>query len=148
MRIRNYAELSKFKTFEERFNYLSLDGKVGNSTFGYDRYLNQILYQSYQWKKSRNDVIVRDNGNNLGIEDYPIHDMIIVHHMNPITLRDIEEGKECVYNPDYLICTSHDTHNAIHYGDISKVKREKIIIRKQNDTTPWKNEKGNTVWKY
>ena len=125
-------------TFEERYRYLRLEGKVGADTFGHNRYLNQKMYQrSPKWKEARRQVILRDNGCDLGIEDREIHGKLFVHHMNPITIQDIEEESDFLYNPEYLICTSHDTHNAIHYGD------ESLLIiapveRSQNDTCPWK----------
>ena len=134
--IRNYTKLSKLKTFEDRYEYLRLNGTVGESTFGYDRYLNQILYGSRRWKKSRDEVIIRDEGCDLGIEDRAIHDKILVHHMNPITIEDVEMERDIVFDPEYLISTSHNTHNAIHYGDGSKLCKLPIERRK-NDTCPW-----------
>ena len=115
--IRNYTELSKLQTFEERFNYLKLDGVVGKETFGYDRYLNQILYQCPEWKSVRNKVIIRDNGCDLGIIGREIQNRIIIHHMNPITVEDIKSRNPIVFDPEYLISTVHRTHNAIHYSD-------------------------------
>lgn len=136
--IRTYTELCKLKTFEERFEYLRLDGKVGESTFGYDRYLNQEFYQhSPKWKKIRDKVIMRDNGCDLGIEGHEIFKRIIVHHMNPLTKFDILEMTEYVTDPEYLICTIKNTHDAIHYGD-SGLLITKPIIRTANDTCPWK----------
>lgn len=139
--IRRYSELKNFTTFNERFKYLKLDGVVGEETFGVERYLNQMFYHSDEWKSIRNAVIVRDIGCDLGIEGLDIVKGIIVHHMNPITIRDIEEMNDFVIDPEFLICTSKDTHNAIHYGD------EKLFLitnqttdREPNDTCPWLKE--------
>lgn len=137
MNIRTYSELSKLLTFEERFQYLSLDGKVGEETFGFDRYLNQMFYRSQKWKAVRDYVIVRDNGCDLGVEGYEIHGRIIIHHMNPITIRDIEKESDFLLDPEYLITTVHNTHNAIHYGDENLLIKAPIERRK-NDTCPWK----------
>lgn len=137
MIIRTYTELSKLNTFEERFHYLQLKGVVGESTFGFDRYLNQILYQSPRWKSSRDFVIIRDNGCDLGIPGREIHGRILVHHMNPITIQDIERESEFLYDPEYLITTIHNTHNAIHYGDENLLIKDPII-RTKNDTCPWR----------
>ena len=135
--IRTYTELTKLPTYEERFAYLRLDGTVCDETFGNDRYLNQILYKSPRWRKVRREVIIRDNGCDLGIEDYEIRGRIIVHHMDPITLDDIIHERDSVFNQEYLICTAHNTHNAIHYGD------ESLLVtapkkKNKNDTCPWR----------
>ena len=135
--IRTYTELTKLPTYEERFAYLRLDGTVCDETFGNDRYLNQILYKSPRWRKVRREVIIRDNGCDLGIEDYEIRGRIIVHHMDPITLDDIIHERDSVFNPEYLICTAHNTHNAIHYGDESLLVPAPIE-RSKNDTCPWR----------
>lgn len=135
--IRTYTELAKLPTYEERFAYLRLDGTVCDETFGNDRYLNQILYKSPRWRKVRREVIIRDNGCDLGIEDYEIRGRIIVHHMNPITLDDIIHERDSVFNQEYLICTAHNTHNAIHYGDESLLVTAPIE-RSKNDTCPWR----------
>lgn len=135
--IRTYSQLIKFKTFEERFQYLKLDGAVGQATFGFDRYLNQQLYRSHEWKKVRDEVIVRDNGCDLAMEGFDIYGRVYVHHMNPILINDIRERNEFLFNPEYLVCVSFDTHNAIHYGDESLLPREPVE-RTPNDTTPWK----------
>lgn len=135
--IRNYTELSKLQTFEERFNYLKLDGIVGKETFGYDRYLNQILYQCPEWKSVRNKVIIRDNGCDLGIIGREIQNRIIIHHMNPITVEDIKSRNPIVFDPEYLISTIHRTHNAIHYSDENLLPKN-LVERKPNDTCPWK----------
>lgn len=136
--IRTYSELITIPTFKERFNYLKLDSLVGKETFGYDRYINQQLYQrNPRWKKSRDKVIIRDNGCDLGVEGYEIFGKIIVHHMNPITLDDILNDRDWIYDPEYLICTVHNTHNAIHYGD-ERLLMTAPIVRTKNDTCPWK----------
>lgn len=137
MKIKNYSELSLLPTFEERFEYLKLGGVVGADTFGFDRIFNQKFYQSYEWKTVRNEIIVRDLGCDLGIEDRQIFGRILIHHMNPISLKDISDATKLLLNPEYLICVSHDTHNAIHYGDIRLVKKD-LVERKPNDTCPWK----------
>lgn len=137
MIIRTYTELSRLSTFEERYEYLRLGGSVGKETFGYDRYLNQILYRSQKWKDIREQVIIRDNGCDLGLEGYEIYGKIIIHHMNPITIEDIERQSDFLFNPEFLICTVHNTHNAIHYGDESLLPKAPII-RSRNDTCPWK----------
>lgn len=136
MKIRTYSELSRLETFEERFDYLKLNGRVGAETFGFDRYLNQILYKSPKWRRARDKVIIRDNGCDLGIEGHEIYDSIIVHHMNPITLEDIEMEREEIFNPEYLICTTKLTHNAIHYGDKNLLPKLPIE-RKPGDTKLW-----------
>ena len=135
--IRNYTELSKLQTFEERFNYLKLDGIVGKETFGYDRYLNQILYQCPEWKSVRNKVIIRDNGCDLGIIGHEIQNRIIIHHMNPITVEGIKSRNPIVFDPEYLISTVHRTHNSIHYSDEDLLPKNPVE-RKPNDTCPWK----------
>ena len=137
MKIRTYSELSKLTTFEERFEYLRLDGSVCESTFGFDRYLNQVFYRSQRWKMIRDRVIIRDNGCDLGIEDRMIYGKIIIHHMNPITIRDIEKESGYLLNPEFLIATTHNTHNAIHYGDENLLVTEPVT-RTKNDTCPWK----------
>lgn len=138
MIIRTYSELITLPTFEERFRYLQLNGQVGRDTFGFDRYLNQSFYRSREWKRIRDQVIIRDNGCDLGVEGYEINGRaIIIHHMNPITIADIETMSEYLINPEYLISTVHRTHNAIHYGDESLLCLGPIE-RKPNDTCPWK----------
>lgn len=119
--IRTYSELAELDTFEDRYNYLRLGGRVGRDTFGFDRYLNQAFYRSPEWLFVRNKVIARDNGCDLGVEGREIWDRILVHHMNPISKYDIIERNPDLWNPDFLICVSHSTHNAIHYGDDSKL---------------------------
>ena len=139
MTIRTYSELSKLKTFKERYEYLKLEGKVGEETFGWERYLNQLLYKSKRWQKARDMVIIRDNGCDLGIEGYNISERIMVHHMNPITIDDVKNERDFVFDPEYLISTRHSTHNAIHYGDESLLSQEPIE-RKRNDTCPWRHD--------
>lgn len=137
MIIRTYSELIQHTTFEDRYRYLRLGGKVGEETFGFDRYLNQVFYRSDEWRKVRDYVIIRDNGCDLGIEDREIHGRILVHHMNPITERDIRDRSEFLLDPEYLICTVKNTHDAIHYGDESIL----TIVppeRTRNDTCPWR----------
>lgn len=138
MSIRTYSELITLPTFEERFKYLQLNGQVGKDTFGFDRYINQNFYRSLEWKRVRDKVILRDNGCDLGVEGYEIHGRILIHHMNPITIRDIESMSEYLLNPEYLISTVHNTHNAIHYGDESLLITVPIE-RTKNDTCPWKH---------
>lgn len=136
--IRTYSELIQIQTFEERFEYLKLGGKVGEDTFGFDRYLNQILYTSPEWRSIRNCIIVRDNGCDLAMPGREIYGKILIHHMNPITVDDILNRREYVLNPEYLICTIMNTHNAIHYGD-SDLLHKDPIIRTKNDTCPWRH---------
>lgn len=135
--IRTYSEFKKLKTFKERYNYLRLRGKVGESTFGFDRYINQRFYRSTRWKDARDSVIVRDGGCDLGCTGMELHDRIIIHHMNAITMEDIENDIDELYDPEYLVCTSSRTHEAIHYSDESLLPKEPVTRRK-NDTTPWK----------
>ena len=134
--IRTYKELSRLQTFEERFNYLKLSGSIGTDTFGFDRYINQMFYRSKEWKSIRNHVIVRDNGCDLGVDGREIQKGIIVHHINPIKIDDIVSVTEFLMNPDYLICTSLKTHNAIHYGDSNLLDKDPII-RRPGDTKLW-----------
>lgn len=138
MTIRTYSELITLPTFEERFQYLKLDGIVGKETFGYDRYLNQILYHSSEWRSVKDYVITRDGGNDLGVPGYEIYDRIYVHHMNPLLVKDILSRSKFVLDPEYLICTRFSTHQAIHYGD-DNIPRNAIIERKMHDTCPWKH---------
>lgn len=137
MRVRTYSELIHIPTFEERFKYLKLSGCVAEDTFGYDRIFNQMFYRSKIWKDTRRSIILRDMGNDLGIEGHEITGKILIHHMNPISMDDIQNDSDYLLNPNYLICVSHKTHNAIHYG--SEVpKGSKLIERTPNDTCPWK----------
>ena len=137
MKTRCYTDLRLLTEFEERFEYLKLGGEVGKDTFGFDRWINQRFYKSPEWRKIRRDVIIRDEGRDLGVEGYELQNGIYVHHMNPMLPKDIVDASEWILNPEYLICCSFDTHNAIHYGDASLLP--KIIERKPNDTCPWKN---------
>ena len=141
---RTYSELITLPTFIERFNYLKLEGQVGQETFGFERYLNQSFYHSNEWRNVRDFVITRDLGRDLAMEGYDIHGRIYIHHMNPIEIRDIREATEYLTNPEYLICTTHNTHNAIHYGDISLLVTEPVE-RRPFDTCPWKHyEESNS----
>ena len=132
-----YTELSKLTTFNERFNYLKLDGIVGEETFGYDRILNQLLYKSKKWRKVRDEVLIRDNGGDLGLEDYPINGRAIIHHMNPITVEDVLNDKSEIFDPEYLITVSNSTHNAIHFSNENNLQKDPIE-RTQNDTCLWR----------
>lgn len=137
MIIKSYSELIMLPTFEERYRYLRLNGVVGRDTFGFDRYMNQVFYQSQRWREVRDYVIIRDNGCDLGIEGREIFGKIIVHHMNPLTIDDIERESDFLMNPEYLIATTHNTHNAIHYGDENLLVMEPVE-RSKNDTCPWR----------
>lgn len=138
MNIKTYSEVIRLPTFIQRYRYLKLNGIVGDETFGYDRYLNQVLYQSQEWRKFRREIIVRDNGSDLACDGYEISGKIIIHHIEPITLRDIELRSAQIFNPDNVIAVSMNTHNAIHYGDESILITDPIV-RSPNDTCPWKN---------
>jgi hypothetical protein len=136
--IKTYSELTKYSTFEERFKYLSLKGQVGEETYGFDRWINQRFYRSSEWKQVRARVIERDSGCDLGVKGREIPGRIIVHHINPILVEDIRDASDYLLNPEYLICVSENTHQAIHYGD------ETLLIlmpkeRRANDTCPWKH---------
>lgn len=138
MIIKSYSELIKIPTYKERFEYLKLDGIVGKDTFGYDRYLNQAFYNSPEWRRFRRDIIIRDNGCDLACEGYEIRGKIILHHINPITQDDlISRRRDVLFDPENIICVTHNTHNAIHYGDASLLLTGPII-RTANDTCPWK----------
>lgn len=133
--IRTYSELSTLKTFDDRYEYLKLNGRVADLTFGFDRYLNQVFYKSQIWLDTRDDIIVRDLGCDLGLKGYEIYKRIIIHHMNPIRIEDILDRTDYLLNPDYLICTCLNTHNAIHYG----IRSPNIMTeRRSGDTCPWK----------
>lgn len=136
MSSRSYTELSQIESFEERFRYLSLQGQVGEVTFGSDRWLNQAFYRSRQWRMVRSHVIVRDNGCDLGIPGFDIHTRIYIHHMNPMSVRDITHGDESTLDPEFLITTTHRTHNAIHYGDERLLARP-LVEREFGDTKLW-----------
>lgn len=133
---RTYSELIRLPTFEERFEYLRLRGVVGSETFGFDRYLNQALYRSPRWRKLRNEIIIRDDGCDLGVPGLIIPDRIIIHHMNPISASDIEEEAEWIFDPEYLVCVSYMTHQAIHFGD-ERLLPQPLIERKPGDTLLW-----------
>lgn len=138
MSIRTYSELITIPTFEERFEYLQLKGSVGKDTFGYDRYLNQVLYRSPEWKRLRNQIIIRDNGCDLACDGYDVYGKVLIHHLNPITVEDVLARSRKVFDPDNLVCVSHSTHNAIHYGDVDLLVTGPII-RTKNDTCPWRH---------
>jgi len=133
---RSYSELCRFNTLEERFRYLSLAGQVGETTFGWDRWINQDFYHSRQWRQIRHHVIARDNGCDLGVPGWEIHDRIYIHHMNPMTARHITEDDEAILDPEFLITTTHRTHNAIHYGDERQLPRQ-LVERRPGDTKLW-----------
>ena len=137
MIVRTYSELIKLQSFEERFEYLKLNGRVCEETFGFDRYINQVFYKSKEWRSVRDKVIIRDNGCDLALLDREIRGRILIHHMNPISKEDILRKSDMILNPEYLICTTKNTHNAIHYGDIGLLMKDPIE-RKPNDTCPWK----------
>lgn len=136
MRIRRYSELRRIEGFEERFRYLSLAGQVGEATFGFDRYINQMFYRSREWKAVRHQVIVRDNGCDLGVDGYEIHGELLIHHMNPLSPNDIRHNDDSILDPQFLITTTHRTHNAIHYGDARLLPRPHVE-RRAGDTQLW-----------
>lgn len=138
MSIKRYSELILLPTFEERYKYLQLNGAIGDETFGFDRYINQMFYRSQEWRQVRDYVIVRDNGCDLGIEGHEIRGKILIHHMNPIGIKDIQQVNKFLLDPEYLITTMLSTHNAIHYGDESLLVKDPIE-RSKNDTCPWKH---------
>lgn len=139
MNIKTYSELILLNTFEERFDYLKLDGKVGEDTFGFDRYLNQIFYRSTEWRNIRNHIITRDLGCDLGILDREIiNQTILIHHMNPLSKEDIINKSEFLLNPEFLICTCYNTHRAIHYGNKEMILQTPVI-RTKNDQCPWRH---------
>ena len=133
---RSYSELITIPTYEDRFHYLQLNGAVGKDTFGYDRYLNQILYNSKEWKRFRDEIVIRDNGCDLAFEGYDIHGRILVHHINPITVDAVVNRNPIVFDPENAICVTHNTHNAIHYGDESLLITAPVE-RTKHDTCPW-----------
>lgn len=138
MNIKRYSELILLPTFEERYKYLQLNGVIGDETFGFDRYINQMFYRSQEWRQVRDYVIVRDNGCDLGIDGHEIRGKILIHHMNPIGIKDIQQVNKILLDPEYLITTMLSTHNAIHYGDESLLVTDPIE-RSKNDTCPWKH---------
>lgn len=133
--IRTYSKLITLPTFKERFEYLQLDSSVGKDTFGFDRYINQKFYRSYEWKHLRDEIFIRDNGCDLGLVDYPIYGPFVIHHMNPINAKDICDVTEYLMNPDYLITTVHSTHNLLHYGRLGETFETKE--RSPGDTKLW-----------
>ncbi len=135
--IRTYSDLIRLDTFEDRFRYLSLKGTVGNATFGFDRWLNQQFYTSREWKRARRDAIARDLGCDLAMPDYEIHSKLVVHHMNPLIVDDLVNGEAAALDLEFLITTTHQTHNAIHYGDESLLVQP-VVERRPGDTTPWR----------
>lgn len=135
-KIRSYSELLQFETFLERFEYLALRGKVGCETFGFNRWINQQFYTSREWRSLRQKIILRDNGYDLAVEGYEIHSRLIIHHINPLSEQDIVHGTRRALDPEFLISTTHDTHNAIHYGDASLLPRQ-YVPRSPNDTKLW-----------
>ena len=137
MSIKTYSELITLPTFEERYRYLRLGGQVGEETFGFDRWLNQRFYKDPEWLRVRDEVIIRDNGCDLGIPGREIYSRILIHHMNPITKEDILRRSKFLLDPEYLICTIKNTHDAIHYGDEGLLIRDPIV-RSRNDTCPWR----------
>ena len=139
MKIKTYSELITYQTFEERYRYLRLEGIVGADTFGFDRIFNQQFYTSNEWKRIRDIVIARDNGCDLGVRGHEIFGKIIIHHINPISLDDLDRHSDMLLNPEYLITTMHTTHNAIHYGDEGLLITAPIE-RSKNDTCPWKRQ--------
>jgi hypothetical protein len=134
--IRTYSELRRLETLEERFRYLAVRGTVGRSTFGFDRYLNQKFYTSTEWRQLRNHIISRDNGCDLGIAGYEIHDRIYIHHMNPMTVNEIVTGDPRILNPEFMIAVTQRTHNAVHYGDENLLPRP-LVERRPGDTKLW-----------
>lgn len=136
MMSRSYRDLRRLSTFEERFRYLALRGRVGRETFGFDRWVNQGFYKSREWRQARDQVIVRDSGCDLGVEGYEIYDKIYIHHINPITLEQIERGDPCLVDPDNLITVTHRTHNAIHYGN-ERLLPSPLVERRPGDTKLW-----------
>lgn len=135
-KIRSYQELSRIESFEDRFEYLKLGGEVGKATFGFDRYVNQGFYKSREWRQARDFVIIRDNGCDLGVLGFEIHDAVLVHHINPMVLSDLVEGEDWITNPDYLITTTKETHNAIHFGDRGLLRKD-FVPRRPGDTRLW-----------
>ena len=139
MSIRTYSELITIPTFIERYRYLKLGGSVGKETFGFDRYLNQTLYRSPEWKRFRRDMILRDNGMDLACDEYEIVGKVLVHHIDPLTIQDAIRRDSKIFYPESVVCVSMDTHNAIHYGDESLLMIEPVV-RTKNDTCPWRHD--------
>lgn len=139
---KSYAELSSINSYEDRYNYLKVNSSVGSETFGFDRYLNQKFYRSKEWERVRNEVIVRDNGCDMGLKDYPISGEFLIHHINPITLDDVKNNSDSLLDPNNLVLVSKQTHNAIHFGDDTIVKEKKVTERAPFDTCPWRKNNG------
>lgn len=135
--VRTYRELRRLPTFLDRYRYVKLSGAVGEATFGFDRYLNQLLYTSDKWKRTRDDIIIRDNGCDLAVPGYEIHARLFVHHLNAITIDDIESMRDCIFDPENLVVTSKRTHDAIHFGD-EELLPKPPLVRRPNDTCPWR----------
>ena len=138
MKIKRYSELIQIPDFVDRYRYLRLGGKAGEITFGNERYLNQILYKSPEWKSFRREILIRDEGCDLGVNGYSIVGVPIIHHINPITVEDVYERADCIFDPENVITVSRRTHNAIHYGDEELLTIDDIVERKPNDTIPWR----------
>lgn len=138
MSIKTYSELKQYCTFEDRYEYLRLNGIVAEDTFGYDRFMNQTFYHSIEWLRIRDEVIMRDHGCDLGIDGYEIYGRIIIHHLNPISPLDFKHSSKYLLTPEYLVSTTLNTHNAIHYGNLESLPKP-LITRSQNDTCPWKH---------
>lgn len=136
--LKSYSELILLPTYDERYSYLKIGGSIGDETFGFDRYLNQLFYNSNEWRHFRNEIIIRDNGMDMAHPDYPINGLILIHHINPLTKEDIINRSPSLFDPENVICVSKLTHNAIHYGDDSFLRNNQIIERVKNDTCPWK----------
>lgn len=136
--IKRYSELILIPSYIERYRYLRLGGKAGEITFGNERYLNQILYKSPEWKSFRREIIIRDNGFDMALDGYSIQGKIIIHHLNPITVEDIYERQDCVFDYENVVCVSLRTHNAIHYGDEELLTIDELVERRPNDTIPWR----------
>ena len=136
MMIKSHRDLCRLQTFEERFEYLKLHSSVGEVTFGFERYLNQMLYHSREWRYTKRDIILRDNSCDLGVMGYEIYDNIVIHHINPISIDDIETGADCVFDPENLITTQLRTHNALHYGNMDSLPRP-LVVRRKGDTRLW-----------
>lgn len=134
--MKTYSHLRSLETLKERFDYLALGGAVGRATFGTERWANQRFYQSMQWRNLRHHIIVRDNGCELGVEGYELHESVYIHHMNPMRIEDLAEGNDDILNPEYLISVSHKLHNAIHYGDATHLTKT-LVVRKPGDTRLW-----------
>ena len=140
-RLRTYSELCEISDYMERFRYLKLDGRVSEETFGFDRYLNQRFYHSQEWKTVRDHVIARDLGNDMGLEGFPIRGRIYIHHMNPMEKKDLLGSRGSIFDPEFLVCVSHDTHNAMISGDSRLLESNELIERRPNDTNPWRLER-------